>query len=230
MLVQKSIAYSVHSMDISPDGTKLVFGTLEGHVGIIDEHLSAFTINTTAHGLTVNYMYYTYPGYYVSIGDDTVAILWNDGTYVSNFTSLLNTRMFSCSLNNLYAPFEPAKYMVCFTNVSYTFTYRITNTSITRMTSHGPPAKIPQYWVDSRWLSPDEQSFAYHYANGVTHDVLYNALTNTCSIYFGRDKALNVCRFCGYMLDNCQLCSDSSNCTQCASGAYLSGALCHKCP
>jgi WD40 repeat protein len=130
MLVQQAIPYSVHSMDISPDGTKLVFGTLEGHVGMIDEHLATSSIKLSVHGLTVNHMYYTYPGYYISVGDDAVAVLWNDGTYVTNITSLLNTRLYSCSMNDLYAPFEPAKYMVCFTNVSYTFTYRITNTYI----------------------------------------------------------------------------------------------------
>jgi hypothetical protein len=142
-------------MDISPDGSNLVFGTLEGHVGMIDENLSTSSIKLNAHGLTVNYMYYTYPNYYISVGDDTVAILWNNGNYVTNITSLLNTRMYTCSLNNLYAPHEYSKFMVCFTNTSYVWTYRITNTSITRMTSHGPPAFVPQNWVDARWLSPD---------------------------------------------------------------------------
>jgi hypothetical protein len=167
MLVQKSIPYSVNSMDISTDGTNLIFGTLEGHVGTIDEHLSTTSIKLSAHGLTVNHMYYTYPGYYISVGDDAVAILWNNGAYVANFTSLLNTRLYSCSMNDLYAPHEPARYMVCFSNVSYVYTYAITNTSIRRMTSHGPPAFLPQNWVDARWLSPDEQTFLFHFGSTI---------------------------------------------------------------
>jgi hypothetical protein len=166
-LVEKSLPYSVHSMDISPDGTNLIFGTLEGHGGIIDENLLTSSINLSVHGLTVNYMYYTYPGYYISVGDDALAILWNNGNYVTNITSLLNTRMYACSLNNLYAPYDNAKYMVCFTNSTYVFTYKITNTTITRITSHGPPGMVPQNWVDTRWLSPDEQTFLVHFGSTI---------------------------------------------------------------
>jgi hypothetical protein len=187
-------------MDISPDGSNLVFGTLEGHVGMIDENLSTSSIKLNVHGLTVNYMYYTYPNYYLSVGDDAVAILWNNGNYVTNITSLLNSRMLSCSLNDLYAPYEYAKFMVCFNNISYTWTYKITNTSITRITSHNAPTNTPINWLDSRWISPDEQTFAIHYGGSVTHDVLFDSRGAICTPHWGKDKVYYVCKHCGYIL------------------------------
>lgn len=97
-LVEKSVGWSVHTMAISDNGNMLYYGTLEGHVGYMDTNLSNNIITLNAHRMTVLFIFNTYPGYYVSIGDDSKMFLWNNGNKIATLTSLSAQRLIFCSL------------------------------------------------------------------------------------------------------------------------------------
>lgn len=101
-LAELAVGGSVHTMIMNSNGDYLAYGTYEGHVGKVDENLSAFTIVNKAHYLTVLYMYQTYPDYYISLGDDNKVNLWNAGNLVTSFGTITSSKVRTCGIFEEY--------------------------------------------------------------------------------------------------------------------------------
>lgn len=58
-------------------------------------------MTSNAHRFTVLYILYVFPGYYVSVGDDSRAILWNNGALINTHTSITHDKITTCLIIKL---------------------------------------------------------------------------------------------------------------------------------
>ena len=228
-MAEKNIGYSVHSMDINPAGTRIIYGTYEGHVGYIDTSLTTPVTSTTAHAFTVMNVFFTNDVYYASFGQDSVAILWNSGSQIDDYTSTTSDRTIECSLYVRAVYNTTFRLASCYDENRVVKTFSISNTTIKQITSHGFRSQV--VFAVNKYIGEDEQMWTMSFENGVlgTH-YIYDSDTSTCSPHFGELTTQNICKFCHFMIDGCHFCNNENTCTTCAIGFYQTGNLCAKCP
>lgn len=102
----------------------------------MDTNLSNNIIKLNQHRMTVLFIFNTYPGFYVSIGDDSKIILWNNGNIITSMTSISARKLIFCDLFGKAELIDQHRIIGCSDRMEFYSMTKITNTSILRASTH----------------------------------------------------------------------------------------------